>query len=466
MEITLTDNSFELIFQHLVFDDILSLSQVSKSLNEIISSSPKCLEKMSLNLVKDDNNQVVEFLQCFRQNKRKYQNVKVDCHNSHYITEKYMLILKTIERSIVNLEVKNASFRWDEINTRNFHDQWLILTDLKQLKICNINDYTAEIFFISCTYLEQLHVENVRLSKYFNYCLRVNEKLKDLKILHPQGVSYDYEFYGFTAYNFKLDYLEFNCKENREKNKHEFLKRVIYPILTTQVRNLKRCRIKGAYFDAVNIVLETLNRDDFECKKLNYAVTSAHVQFTINDLQFFCMEMDEIHAEFCNNLMVFIERQNDSLKEICISSNSIDEKISCILFQNYPNVDHLSIGGSFEGQVNGRNEKITKIVTSSTSLEELETLLRLSPCLKVLQVFALSKDLLEFVNKELKDLEVIKFHFKDVDSYCSDIKLEHLTCYDPFLRICDDLHDLLFQHIEDESFAEELTRTWTRFYFK
>lgn len=462
----MTDNSFELIFQHLVFDEILSLSQVSKSLSEIISCSPKCLEKMSLNLVKDDNNQVVEFLQCFRQNKRKYQNVKVDCHNSHYITEKYMLILKTIERSIVNLEVKSASFRWDEINTRNFHDQWLILTELKKLKICNINDYTAEIFFISCTYLEQLHVENVRLSKYFNYCLRVNEKLKDLKILHPQGVSYDYEFYGFTAYNFKLDYLEFNCKENREKSKHEFLKRVIYPILKTQVRNLKRCRIKGAYFDAVNIVLETLNRDDFECKKLNYAVTSAHVQFTINDLQFFCMEMEEIHAEFCNNLMVFIERQNDSLKEICISSNSIDEKMSCFLFQNYPNVDHLSIGGSFEGLVNGRNEKITKIVTSSTSIEELETILRLSPCLKVLQIFVLSKELLEYVNKELKDLEVIKFHVKDVDGYCSDIKLEQLSCYDPFLRICNDLHDLLFQHLEDESFAEELTRTWTRFYFK
>ncbi|KAL7032196.1 hypothetical protein ACKWTF_007249 [Chironomus riparius] len=394
-----------------------------------------------------------------------YQNVKVDCHNNHYITEKYMLILKTIERSIVNLEVKNASFRWDEINTRNFHDQWLILTDLKKLKICSINDYTAEIFFISCTYLEQLHVENVRLSKYFNYCLRVNEKLKDLKILHPQGISYDYEFYGFTAYNFNLDYLHFNCKENREKNKHAFLKRVIYPILTTQVRNLKRCRIKGVYFDAVNIVLKTLNQDDFKCKSLNYAVTSAHAKFTINDLQFFCIEMNEIHAEFCNNLMVFIERQNDSLKKICISSNIIDEDISCILFKNYLNVDYLSIGGSLE-LVNGRNDKITKIITSATCIEELKTLLKLSPCLKVLQIFSLSKELLEFVTKELKDLEIIKFHFMDVDSYSSDIKLEQLTSFDPFLRICDDLHELLFQHFVDDSFAEELTRTWTRFYFK
>lgn len=466
MGITLTDNSFELIFQHLSFNDILNLCQVSKSLNEIISNSPKCMRKVTLNLIKDDNNQVVEFLHCFRQNKRKYQNVKVDCHNSHYITEKYMLVLKTIERSIVNLEVQNASFRWDEINTRNFHDQWLILTDLKKLKVCSINDYTAEIFFISCTYLEQLHVENVRLSKYFNYCLRVNEKLKDLKILHPQGISYDYEFYGFTAYNFKLDYLDFNCKENQhEKSKHEFLKRVIYPILTTQVKNLKRCRIKGIYFDAVNIVLETLNHDDFECKKLNYAVTSAHVKFVINNLQFFCIEMHEIHAEFCNNLMVFIERQNSSLKEICISSNIIDDGIACILFKNHLNVDHLSIGGSLD-LVNGRNEKITKIITSATCLEELKNILKLSPCLKVLQIFELSKELLGFVTKELKDLEVIKFHFKDVDSYNSDIKLQQLTCYDPFLRICNDLHELLFQHFEDDSFSEELTRTWTRFYFK
>lgn len=468
MGIVLTDNSFELIFQHLNLSDILNLCQVSKSLHEIISNSSKCMSKIALNLTSDDSNQVVEFLRCFRNNKRKYQNVTVDCHSNHYLTEKYMLILKTIERSIVTLEVKNASFRWDEINTRNFHDQWLILTDLKDLKVVNINDYTAEIFFISCTYLENLHVEQVRLSKYFNYCLRVNEKLKHLVILKPIGVSYDYEFYGFIAYNFKLDHFEFNCEANRERNKHDFLKRVIYPVLTTQVNHLRTCRVNGIYFDAVNAILDVINRERFECWKLAYAhVTTEHVRFSINNLELFCVDQPDYHAEFCDKLGIFMDQQKNFLTEVTVSSPAVDVEILKIILQNsLENIKWLNIGGNFESDANLHNDKITKIVTSSTCLKEMKNILRCAPCLKVLQVFLLSKELLNLVRKELKELEVVRFHYRDIDCAMSDIKLVKYSNYDPLLRICDDLHDLVFQHIDDDCFVEELTRPWTRFFFK
>jgi hypothetical protein len=464
MGIVLTDNIFELIFQHLNYTDILNLSCTSKSLHEIIANSKNCMGKVRLKLTSADNDEIVTFLNCFRSNKRRYRNVIVDCHSNHYVTEKYMLILKTLERSIIDLDIANASFRWDEINTRNFTDQWLILTDLKRLTVRHVNDYTAEILFISCTYLEALHVECCRLNKYFNYCLRMNEKLRELKILQPKGITYDYEFYGFTSYNFKLHRFEFACEEEMERNKHEFLKRVIYPIVVSQLGHLRSCKIEGVYVDAVNVLISELSGG--ECERLKIALTDECVEMSVDELAIKSIGNVSVISEFYKNLASFMRRVCGSLKEVTMSfGNNFDEDLaSIIIFNDYKKVRVINIGGQFENIYGGVNEKVVKIQTTSTSYQEITAFLKAAPNVKSLQLFELTKEISDFIESEMKEIEVIEYHFIHPDCRLTNKKLVKIISLDPLLRICSDLHSLVFQHL-DEHFIQDLAQTWTRLYF-
>jgi hypothetical protein len=466
MGIVLADNNFELIFQHLCFEDILNLANTSKSLHEIVANSKNCMKKIKLKLTNVDNEEIVNFLRCFRINKRRYRNVVVDCHDNHYVTEKYMLILKTLERTIVDLEISNASFRWDEINTRNFTDQWLILTDLKRLKVKNINDYTAEIFFISCTYLESLHVEGCRLNKYFNYCLRMNERLRELKILQPKGIIFDYEFYGYTSYNFKLHHFEFACDEEMERSKHEFLKRVIYPIFLSQLKFLKSCKIDGVFVDAVNMVICEMGGDGYECKRLKIVLTDECVAIEADALQIKSSGSLSMISDFYKNLSSFMRRACGSLKEVTISlNNNYDEDLTSILFNDYKSIELISIGGQFENIYGGSNDKIMKIETSSMCFEEISMFLKSAPNVKVLTIFELTEELADFIEAEVRSLEVIYYHFINPNCRIKNQRLVKVTSLDPLLRICSDLHNLVYQHL-DGSFIDELAQTWTKFYFK
>lgn len=125
---------------------------------------------------------------------------------------------------------------------------------------------------------------------------------------------------------------------------------------------------------------------------------------------------------------------------------------------------YLTIGSVSNAILNISNKRITHINTTSTNLDELKLLFKIAPNAKSLQVFEVTNELMECVNEELMQLREIKFHFIRPECFSNDMKFTKVSSLDPFMRIPEELHDLIFQHL-DESFIHQLTRTWTKFNF-
>jgi hypothetical protein len=463
----------ELIFLHLNFSDVIALTQVSSKINKTIAKSKNCLKKVNLSLTKRSHSEINEFLSVIQANpKRYYQNVKVNAYGDHYTTESYMTILKTLERCILQLDVEDASYRWDEINTRNFHDQWLILTDLQQLTLKNVNEFTAEIFFISCTYLKSLTLERIHMSKYLTYCLEKNEKLEKLIIIdalhisqHIFNTKYDFKF---KLYHFKFDYSTLQLAANIYHFKNTFMDSFTEDLLLQQIENLKSAEISGMTFDGLFLVFDKLNKNNFIIAKMQMNETPVDFEVIINNLKFKALKREKIQNLLCNPLVNFFDNQYENLQEIelsCECESYIIKEYLNMFFNKFNSLRKIYFKGNFNSEVISVNDKIWRIETSLTSIFELCKVLLISPKLKELRVFELSMELLNILRDTNRELSVIEYHYISQECMSCDKTFIQTTYLDPVLRICSDLHWLLFQHL-DEHEIFSLSTPWTAFYFK
>lgn len=438
--------------QHLNYSDILKSCLVSKTWNQSIGMSESCMKKLQINFC---GNAIIEIIEAFIGSTRNYQNFKIKCNNEES-ADHCIAILKKFERFIIELKVIQASWYWDLINTSKFEDKVFIFTNLKRLEISSANDYASEILFISCTYLESLKLSNLHLSKYFYYCLRTNEKLKVLEITDPIWFT---EMDSKDSFNFKLHHFEFHyCEE--KTNCSSIYDGFVHPLLESQLKFLKSFSIDGANYKTLNLVLNEMGHGKFTWLKIGIYEEILELKMTDCDVRI--MEFKENdHLKIITSLRKFLRVQTLNLEWIKLSGVHND-LINLILNEGKPS-RFITFGTT--GNFNFKSmDEIVSIETTATILNDLKSIIKMAPKMKRLRVFEVTKPLMDIINEKI-NLTSIEFHFINMDCIKTDKHLKHVTSLDPIMRIPEELHDLVFQHMDNREITE-LTKTWTTFYFK
>lgn len=451
------ERQLELVFQHLNFADIMNLSQTSKTLNEEIGNSTNCMKKVHLKLIERKEIDHQRHVDCFKNSNRKYQNVFINCRDNSEASERFMKILKATERSVVELSVENSAYRWDLCNTLKFEDQMIVLTVLKSLRITSSNDHLAEILLISCTYLDTLIVDRIKLCKYFHYCLRVNEKLKTLKILNPR-IIYDGSVYD--NFNFKLDNFEFRSNSHQDIIQIDFLRKIVMPLVTGQLMFLSSMTLENV---SLSNLMNLITNNDFpnpNCLRL--IISDEILTFETGSLKLSCNGFTCLN-HFYDALRIFLSNKCDNLESVTVTG--IDDQAALdLIFTKIKLLKDLTIGSGDES-FDFKSEKITQIETTATNLEQINFIFQMAPNAKSLRVFEVTEELLASASKSLVKLQEVEYHFIHPKCFSKVIKFTKITSLDPLMRIPDELHDLIIQHLSSCDFVDHLTKTWTKFGF-
>lgn len=453
IELTETIRGVDFFFKYLSFNDIMCLSQVSKQCNEIVGSSDRCMKKIQLSLTKRNDLDFYSHVECLSKSMRRYQNIFINCCGDSEASEIFVRILKRFERSVVDLNVMKAAYRWDMCNTRKFDDKMLVLTDLKHLKIASSNDHLTEILFISCTYLDSLIVVHVRLNKYFHYCLQVNEKLKVLKIFNPRSI---YDDNPCDHFNFKLNQFEFRLKQDFNVRRIDFLRKIIMPLVKNQLKHVKFMLLETV---TLTNIMDILSFEDFvNPRSLKVFVNDETLTIKADGIEMTGAVFSTLN-HYYSEFLTFIDRNCGNLEKATLSGIEDQEVFENIM--KIRSLKTLSVGSSSGDLPNLISEKISRLTTTATNLEEIAIILRFSPNLKSLRVFEVTKELLDVVSQ---DTLLIEYHFIHPDCLKYDKEFSRVNTCDPFMRIPIELHELIIQHLDD-SFAYELSKTWTTFDF-
>lgn len=173
----------ELIFQHLTGAELLKVSEVSPRWYRSTAKSNVMMKKIKLSL-EDGERAFRENIFCLALlSPRDYQHLYVCSQNKRAIIE-------TFAKSLVSVEVKT-------------YDVALLDVDLPNVKKLHINGDAIAFGLLSCVkYLEELHVESIRMSaiKTLKECLERNIGLKRLSLgsspsaLFNHDLSNDFDF--------------------------------------------------------------------------------------------------------------------------------------------------------------------------------------------------------------------------------------------------------------------------------
>lgn len=455
--------NFNLICQHLNYADLITLSEVSKVLNNLIGTSEICIQKIRLKLDKPDASKYRSELGCFATSTRKYRNVLIDCRNDSRASEDFVKILKQFERSIIDLDVRNTAYKRDRCGTLKFADRPIVLAKLKHLKLQTSNDHLTEVLFISSTCLVHLELKDVPLNKYFHYCLMANENLTFLKIEQPPTtISYDKKGL-YDHFSFKLDRFEFlnQEKENADYAHSELLRKLIMPLVVSQFKHLKSLVLKNvAYTDFLNI-LESQNI--IKPTNLRISLVGEALSYKAENLEMVCAYFN-LGRHFDKKLIQFLKRSGQKLKNLTLSG--IEScAVAEFVMKEMMGLETLTMGTEDYAWIPSEAAAVTRIETTSTDAMELQELICMGTRAKTLRIFNLDTDVMSIMYMEQNRLENLEYHFVHPACIGTEKTLKRVEYLDPILRLPEEVLELVFQHLEAPE-VEELTRTWTKFYFQ
>lgn len=209
--------------------------------------------------------------------------------------------------------------------------------------------------------------------------------------------------------------------------------------------------------------MNLITNNDFPTpNSLRLIISDEILTFESGSLKLSCNGFTSLN-HFYDALQNFLSIKCDNLESVTVTG--IDDQVVLDLIINKIKwMKDLTIGSSCEEMFDLKSEKITRIETTATNLEQINLIFQMAPNAKSLRVFEVTQELLATATKSLVQLQQVEYHFIDPKCFSKGIKFTKITSLDPLMRIPDELHDLLFQHLSS-SFVDHLTETWTKFGF-
>lgn len=288
--------------------------------------------------------------------------------------------------------------------------------------------------------------------------MQVNEKLKALKIIDPR-VVFDKSF--FDDFNFKLSSFEYQNNSRPDVVKIDFLRRVVMPIVQSQLKSLQSIHLSTITLVDLTHLIE---HENFKSPTvLKIFINDKIVRFETEIMKCTCNGFTST-SHFDEDILSFLKTKCvNNLKHVTLSGVNLESLKFC--FNELGSLQTLALGAANEDISEITSERVKKVETTCTTPSKISSLLKTSPKAQSFRVFQLNEEVMNVLEKNLPNLKQIEYHFADLECLeKSKFKLIHFTSLDPLMIIPEELHDLIFQHI-DEFLVEDLTRTWSKFYF-
>jgi len=356
---------YELIFQHFTCKDVIKSSLVSNSWNAIIGTSHNCMKHVWLKI--DQPTAQTHYLE---RSHRKYENLRLLPGSRAKLAEIFE-----------KFRIKNAMITDDEG------------------EVVNHEDYLELMGAISSTVEELQPGEALTATKRDLHAIDF-PKLKELQYT----VSNRNAFTIFLGSNPKLERVLLSFS-NAVPNEflvptniiHEFLQK------NRQIQSLWMCEVHGVF-----------TSDITENVRLDLQTFA----FAITTLQF--------SEQAGENLVKFIKHQRNLewLKILCLYDKKVFMRIWTEGSFKKLFIMDCSLKGTMNNQELTNNPRLEEINFYLNPSCHILKFLRASPNLKTIKVRQLSKQIMEFVARNLLKLELIKFQSieSDVEKYYEGVK--------------------------------------------
>lgn len=312
-----------LIFQHLTPKEVLEISNVSKSWNEIIGSSTTCMKKIELALRfwKDTpgtkQEQCNEKIKVIQESTRQYQNVSIDCRFDKSLSYEFWKFLSSHQSSLVELKIKSIQLEFASPLT-----PCLTLPKLQVLKLTYVATNVRNILLRSCCSLTKLKLkmespfkwgESTKIEQEsltsIRKCLEVNQSLKDIEIHGCTQYNLFFDLQVSDVVRFRLKMLKIKSglrlavlSENNERNLISFLR--------TQLDCLESFYIDGCRINIIQFVFNNMT-----------ALRSIQVDVMVMEKN----EISELHLnENIRDLMIPYVNCHENIREFLIAVPNIE----------------------------------------------------------------------------------------------------------------------------------------------
>ncbi|CRK98423.1 CLUMA_CG011781, isoform A [Clunio marinus] len=363
----LPSDAYDLILQHLEFEDILNSFLVSKYWHQIISSQ-KCMEKIKLNLklwkVMPETikkRKIEDTIKIVKTTVRKYRSLSVNCKFDENLSQEFWKLLEFLAESLIDLKI---------INIRLKSVSSMSLPNLQCLRLTDVPIEIRNSILGSCSSLKKLKIKTDASNG-----LRTGKLGADTESIEC--------IKKFMQRNHSLTDLEIIGES------------VFKSFFNENISDVSKCQLQSLRIKTdMRLMLIT------EMNDINI------VRFLTKQ----CNSLKSFYIDTCHkSVILFTFNSMPSL-------TSFQSDVMIMDMEDYSNNDF-----NFRLNENIDDLRITYISHSFG----LKACLSCAPNLKKLFIGHLTHELMEFIARNLKHLMILKYRFSEHDCHGYYEKLKH-----------------------------------------
>lgn len=364
--------TLELIFQHFTFDDIFDVCEVSKSWNNLIAGSETCMDKILINVGKDDSNELD-----LKSSFRKYKHLK----------------LHRVSTGIIDY-LTNGSFQ-------------------------TVNMLMGSLDSVQCTQLLQTISQDIREVEFYIENID-GDLMTPVSFPNLETVTFRWTtsrifepLFGNENKKLRNVTIELNKSGCNEAVASFLVKNICVENLSTRLCNEDYCQLFDEDFSVNNgLNLQTLS---FYWRNINFVqpeIVENLKKFFISQSK--CLKRFVFECTFdCKSLIELIVNETKTLEHL-----------------TFVDLDDVSLLESdkmdFNLLPNPAIKQIDVCVNWFISSDMFNDLIIASPNLEILYIFELSIATLEFLAKNTKKLRHLIY--EEIDNDCESFYSDLITC--------------------------------------